>query len=66
MKKQTGYTLTELMVVVVALIGGYGWVMNVVTIVHQAQGGITESILLIILRVIGIFAFPLGCLLGFL
>lgn len=39
-----------------------GWVMNIVSIVAASGGDMTT---LLILRIVGIFAFPLGGVLGF-
>lgn len=38
-----------------------GWVLNIIAIVHSVSGPVTT---LLVLRVVGIFAFPLGGILG--
>jgi prepilin-type N-terminal cleavage/methylation domain-containing protein len=63
MKKQLGFTIVEILVVVLVLVGGTGWVWNVVKIVGSDFGAITG---MLVMRVIGVFVAPLGCVLGFL
>lgn len=44
------------------IIGGLvGWVLNIVHIIGAASGPLTT---LLVLRIVGIFAFPLGAILG--
>lgn len=47
--------------IIIGLVGCYGWIMNILSIAAADQ--ITG---LVILRVIGIFFFPLGVILGLL
>ena len=63
MKKQLGFTIVEVLVVVLVLVGGTGWIWNVVKIVGSDFGAITG---MLVMRVIGVFVAPLGCVLGFL
>ena len=63
MKKQLGFTIVEVLVVVLVLVGGTGWIWNVVKIVGSDFGAITG---MLVMRVIGVFVVPLGCVLGFL
>ena len=41
--------------------GIIGWVMNIIDIIHSSGGPFT---VLLVLRIVGIFAFPLGAILG--
>lgn len=63
MKKQLGFTIVEMLVVVLVLVGGTGWIWNIVKIVGSDFGAITG---MLVMRVIGVFVAPLGCVLGFL
>ena len=63
MKKQFGFTVVEMLVVVLILVGGTGWIWNIVKIVGSDFGAITG---MLVMRVIGVFVAPLGCVLGFL
>lgn len=38
-----------------------GWVLNIIALVHSVSGPVTT---LFVLRIVGIFAFPLGGILG--
>lgn len=42
--------------------GFIGWVMNIIAIVHAASGPLTT---MLVLRIVGLFAFPLGAVLGY-
>lgn len=63
MKKQLGFTVVELLIVLLVLVGGTGWIWNIVKIVDCDFGTITN---MLVVRVIGVFVAPLGCVLGFL
>ena len=63
MKRQRGFTLVELMLVVLVLLGAGGWIANVVKIVGT---GFADLNGLFIARCIGVFLAPLGAVLGFL
>jgi hypothetical protein len=54
-----GYIVAYLALIVTAL---YGWVMNMVVIAGSDFSMITG---LLILRLVGIFLFPIGAVLGF-
>lgn len=66
MKKQTGYTLVEMIigvfmfVIVPAAI--WGWVWNIVKLVGMSMDVISG---LLIVRVVGIFVPPLGAVVGY-
>ena len=63
MKYQKGYTLVELVIVFVVFLGGIGWIMNIFALAHEHA---TMEVTMFILRIIGIFFFPLGIVLGYL
>jgi hypothetical protein len=67
MRKQLGYTATELVMVLfigsLVLASAFGWVWNIVKLVGMDLDPITG---LLIVRVIGIFLVPLGCIVGYL
>ena len=62
MKKQLGYTATEIAVVLLVLAGGLGWIMNIVKLIGMGLDPITG---LLIVRAIGIFVFPVGMVVGY-
>jgi hypothetical protein len=44
-------------------VGGIvGWILNIFAILHMVSGPLTT---LFVLRIVGIFAFPLGAILGY-
>ena len=63
MNSQRGFTIIELLVAVLLLGGGIGWVWNIVKIV---QSGFDVFTGMLIARCIGVFVAPLGAVLGFL
>jgi len=63
MKYQKGFTITELIILVIFLVGSIGWVMNIVSLAHSSFEPLTG---MVVLRVIGIFVPPLGAVLGYL
>lgn len=63
MKKQLGFTVVELVVALVALLGFGGWIANIVKLVGSNFDPITG---MVVARAIGIFVAPLGAVLGFL
>ena len=63
MKKQFGYTLIEICVVLFLLVGGVGWVWNIVKLVGMSFDHITG---LLIVRAIGIPFVPLGAVMGYI
>ena len=46
----------------IVIVGGYGWVHNIIVIAHSDFGHLTG---MLVLRVIGIFVAPLGMILGY-
>lgn len=67
MKKQKGFTLTELILALISMAVFLGliigWVWNIVKIY---SGSIDPITLKMILRIVGIFIAPLGAILGYL
>ena len=63
MNKQTGFTLPQLIVLLVILAGGFGWCWNIVKLISMSLDPITG---LLIVRAIGIFVFPVGMIVGYL
>jgi prepilin-type N-terminal cleavage/methylation domain-containing protein len=67
MKKQRGFTITELLAVVfllsVIVAGAFGWVWNIVKLVGMSMDPLTG---MLIVRAVGIFFVPLGCIVGYL
>lgn len=61
--KQLGFTVMELLVVIVILVGAYGWVANIVRAVAVIHDSLT---MFIVLRFVGIVMFPLGVVLGYI
>jgi len=62
MKKQSWFTSVELLVLVIILGCIGGWIANVVKLVGLLGGDITA---MFVARVVGVFAAPLGAVLGF-
>jgi len=66
MKKQIGFTITELMTAILVstlIIGAaWGWVWNIIKLVGMGLDPITG---LLIVRAIGIFVVPVGCIVGY-
>jgi hypothetical protein len=48
---------------VIVLLGGYGWVMNIVTLCNSEFEPITG---MLVARIVGIFIAPLGIVLGYI
>ena len=69
-KNQKGYTIIELSIVILFIVGAIGWIWNIVKIVgmtHTMTGGFNDPhILMFIFRCIGVIAAPLGCILGYI
>lgn len=58
-----GYTSTELLFIIIIIAGVGGWVANIVKLVSMIDGDVTA---MFVARVVGIFAAPLGAILGYL
>jgi hypothetical protein len=63
MKKQLGYTIVEIVFVLIALFGAIGWVWNIFKLVGMNLDPITG---MLIVRAIGIFVFPVGMVVGYI
>ena len=58
-----GFTVVELLIAIVLIVGLFGWTWNIVKIVQSGFDVITG---MFIARCIGVFVAPLGAVLGFL
>lgn len=63
MRKQSGYTLVELLLVIVLLIGAGGWIVNIVRLAHSDFDNISGKT---VIRCIGVPIAPLGAVMGFI
>jgi len=67
MRNQKGFTLVELTIALVwfvLVVGGMiGWVLNIIKLVGMIDSEITT---MFVLRIVGIFAAPLGAVLGYI
>ena len=63
MKKQLGFTIVKLLIVVVGVLGFGGWIANIVKLIGSNFDPLTG---MVIARAIGVFIAPLGAVLGFL
>lgn len=61
--RQLWVTLIELVIVLLFVVGGYGWIYNIIKLIGIVDGGITG---MLIARAIGVFVAPLGVILGFI
>lgn len=63
MRRHVGFTVSYITFLIIASIGIWGWIWNIVKIINIGLNPITG---MIILRVIGIPLAPLGVVLGYL
>ena len=63
MKRVTVSGQLALVLLIVALVGAWGWISNIIKLASMDFGGITG---ILVLRAIGVFVAPLGAVLGFL
>lgn len=63
MKKETGFTINQVLVLLLGIVICGGWIANIVKIFGADLSHFTG---IIILRVVGVFVAPLGVVLGFL
>lgn len=61
--KQHGVTATELIIGIIILAGGWGWIWNIVKLCAMSFDPLTG---LLVVRAIGIFVFPVGMVVGYL
>ena len=66
MKYQKGYTSVEIVFAVLFVVGLIGWILNICKLVAASGTEISDMTIMIVLRAIGVFAAPLGAVLGFL
>lgn len=62
MAKQGGFTALEALVLFLIVAGFGGWIANIVKFVGMLGGEVTA---MFIARIVGIFAAPLGAVLGY-
>ena len=60
---QKGFTILEMIMVFVLIFGVGGWIANIVKMFAIMNDGITG---MFILRIVGVFAAPVGAVLGYL
>lgn len=60
--KQKGFTLIELIIVIIVLFGAGGWIANIVKLVHMINDPVTN---MFIARAVGVVLFPFGMILGY-
>ena len=65
MKPQHGFTLIELLVVVLGILGICGYILNILKIAAASQNFLSSIDVFLMLRILGIFAPPLGAILGY-
>jgi hypothetical protein len=63
MRKQAGYTTLELIISIIIAASVFGWISNIVMIVNTEPFIFTS---VMVLRLVGIIVFPLGCVMGFI
>ena len=63
MKRVTVSGQLALVFLIVALVGAWGWISNIIKLASMDFGGVTG---MLVLRAIGVFVAPLGVVLGFL
>ena len=63
MKRVTVSGQLALVFLIVALVGAWGWISNIIKLASMDFGGVTG---MLVLRAIGVFVAPLGAVLGFL
>ncbi len=62
MKKQSGFTSTELFLVILIPIITVGWVWNIIKLLNVLDDPFSAKI---VLRMLGIPLFPLGAIIGY-
>jgi hypothetical protein len=62
MKKQMGFTLVELFIVIAVFVGVGGWIANIIKLIGILDGSVTA---MFVARCVGIFVAPFGSILGF-
>jgi flagellar biogenesis protein FliO len=60
-KQQFGNAVASILILILALVAVAGWVLNIVKLVALLNGEITA---MFVARLIGVFAFPLGAIIG--
>ena len=60
---KNGYTIIELLMAMVGLFLGIGWLINIYKVVGMFSSDVTAEL---ILRVVGIFVVPFGGIMGWM
>ena len=63
MRNQKGFTLVEVSMVVIILAVIVGWIWNLVKVFQMLDCGFTPEM---IIRIISIFAWPIGAIFGYI
>jgi hypothetical protein len=63
MNRVSGFTIVEMLVAVLFVVGFAGWVLNIYQISSMSFDSFTP---MLVLRFIGIFVAPLGAVLGYI
>lgn len=63
MNKQKGFSVIELMIAVIMVVGTFGWVWNIIKLVGMTFTPVTIEL---ILRICGVVLPPLGAVMGFI
>lgn len=63
MHKQRGFTAFELFWVAVIVLGLGGWIANIVKLIGMIDDPLTA---MFVARIVGVFATPVGAILGFM
>lgn len=62
MNAQRGFTINEVLLVLLVAFGLGGWIANIIKLFGMLDGGVTA---MFIARIVGIFAAPVGAILGY-
>lgn len=62
MQKQKGFTVVELMIVLIAVVSAVGWIWNIIKIIATVADPITG---LFLVRCVGVIVAPLGVIVGY-
>lgn len=63
LQRMKGYTISEILIGGIYCFGVIGYILNLTTLVTMNVDPITIEL---IIRVVGLFVFPVGCIMGFI
>jgi hypothetical protein len=66
MKNQRGVTLIELIMLFAIIFGAIGWTWNVIKIIAVANAPIADVTVMLVIRIVAVFVWPIGCIVGYL